>query len=149
MKRIVKTLGAIVLASTAAVASAASGGLRWEAPATNGFPSGDNPWPSSAPDGYFQTRIFPNLETYQDGHRNSIATQASVPGPTSAPEEYSMTSEFPNVVTYKREHRDTVATQAEVSDPTSVPEEYSLDSEFPNILTYQDGHGGHAIGATR
>jgi len=149
MKRIVRTLGVIVLASAATVASAASSGFQWGAPATNGFSSGDNPWPSSAPDGYFQTRIFPNIETYKQEYRDTVATQASVPNPTSVPEEYSLTSEFPNAVTYKQEHHDTVATQAEVADPTSVPEEYSLTSEFPNIGTYQDEHSDVAVGATR
>ena len=149
MKAIVRTLGIIVLASAASVASAASSGFQWGAPATNGFPSGDNPYPSSGADSYPQSRIFPNAETYQDGHRNSPGTRASVPNPTSASDESPLTSEFPNIRTYKQNHRDTVATQAEVPNPTSAQEEYSLSSEFPSIRTYQDEHSGSAVGRTR
>jgi hypothetical protein len=61
------------------------------------------------------------MTTYQDEHRNSIATQASVPGPASVPEEYPLSSEFPGMTTYQDEHEDAaVGATRWPLDPTST-----------------------------
>jgi hypothetical protein len=139
MKPFVRMLAVAALAGAATIASARD--LYNHA--------GDNPYPSSGIDNYSQADVFPNMETYRDAHRGSIATQASVPGPASVPEEYPLSSEFPGMTTYQDEHRNSIATQASVPDPASVPEEYPLSSEFPGMTTYQDEHEDAAVGATR
>jgi hypothetical protein len=130
-KRIAGTLVMLALAGAATIASAA-----------------DTPFPSSVPEEYSLSQEFPNMTTYQDEHRNSIAQQAPANYPAEALQEYPLSGEFPNMVTYKQEHHNSAIAQAPMTYPSSVPEEYSLASEFPNATTYADLHSDQAVAQT-
>jgi hypothetical protein len=105
MKRIAKALVIATLASTAVAATAA-----------------DVSWPSSAPDSYNQSSVFPNMQTYKQEHRDSVLSQASRAYPSAAQQEYPLSGEFPNIVSYKQEHR---------NDPVA----WSNGSGFPENLS--------------
>jgi hypothetical protein len=128
MKRFAQTLFAISLAMSAGAALAA----------TPAFPAeAQQEIPLSAE--------FPDMVTYQDLHRDSIASQPAIANPAEAQQATPLSSEFPDMVTYKQEHRDTVASQPAMTFPAEAQQQVSMASEFPNMTTYADLHGGTPV----
>ena len=101
------------------------------------------------------SQVFPNIDTYKREHRDSIATQATVPVPAAAQQEYPLSSEFPGMVTYRQLHRnDTVAASQDSVFPYSVDPEPSMAEEglVPGIAgaaPYVASVPDSAVGGTR
>jgi hypothetical protein len=137
MKRISRTLFVVTFATAAAGAIAA-----------------DSPFPSSAPETYSQSDVFPNVQTYEQSHHASAMTQAPIPGPVlGRPDSYNATSVFPNMQTYADQHRnDPVQVSNTPTFPSSPPEVPSMADEglvpgvggAPAYARHSDG----AVGAT-
>ena len=138
MKRIAKALVIVALASSAATAMAAS------------------PFPTPTwPDSYFQSQVFPNIDTYEREHHASALTQPVTGYPSAAEEESSLSAEFPDIQTYQDIHRNDPASVSMASAfPSSVPEEPSMADEglVPGIVgvaPFVSAQQQDAVGATR
>jgi hypothetical protein len=138
MKRIAKALVIVTLATTAAVATAA-----------------DFSYPSAGIDGYNQTSVFPNIDTYANEHRDGIAAQPFTGYPSAAQQEYPLSSEFPDMQTYQDIHRnDPVYQSTAPTFPYSVPGEPSMADEglvpgIAGVSPYVSPLHDYAVGATR
>jgi hypothetical protein len=137
MKRIAKALVIATLASTAVAATAA-----------------DVPYPSSGRDGYNQSSVFPNMQTFEQQHRDSVLSQAPTPYPSAAQQEYPLSGEFANIVTYKQEHRnDPVARSNSSAFPENLSPEPSMADEglVPGIagIAPYVAPAPYAVGGTR
>jgi hypothetical protein len=138
MKSIARTLLVVTFATMAAGAIAA-----------------DSPYPSSAPETYSQTDVFPNVQTYEQAHHASAMTQAPIPGPVAGrSDNYNATSVFPNMQTYADQHRnDAVHASNTATYPSSSPETPSMADEglVPGLAgapAYAN-HSDTAVGSTR
>ncbi|MGZ5164126.1 MAG: hypothetical protein ACXWIT_27155 [Burkholderiales bacterium] len=137
MKSFARTLLVMSFLSTAAGAIAA-----------------ESPYPSSAPETYSQTDVFPNLQTYEQAHHASAMTQAPMPGPVPGrSDSYNATSVFPNMQTYADQHRnEPVQASNTPTFPSSAPETTSMTEEglvpgvagAPAYANHSDG----AVGTT-
>jgi hypothetical protein len=123
MKRFAQTLLVISLAT--------AGGAAFAATPT---------FPSSAQQEIPLSAEFPDMVTYQDLHRDTIASQPEIANPSSAQQEIPLSAEFPDMVTYKQEHRDTIASQPAMTWPAEVQNEVPMSAVFPNMTTYADLH---------
>jgi hypothetical protein len=138
MKSIARTLLVVTFATTAAGAIAA-----------------DSPYPSSAPETYSQSDVFPNVQTYKQAHHASAMTQAPMPGPVPGrPDSYNATSVFPNMQTYADQHRnDPVQASNTATFPSSASETTSMAVEglVPGVsgAPAYANHSDTAVGATR
>jgi hypothetical protein len=137
MKIIARTLLVVTFATTAAGAIAA-----------------DSPFPSSAPETYSQSDVFPNVQTYEQAHRSSAMTQAPIPGPAAGrSDNYNATSAFPNMQTYADQHRnDPVHASNTPTFPSSAPEVPSMADQglVPGMAgaPVYANHGDAAVGST-
>jgi hypothetical protein len=138
MKSIARTLLVVTFATTAAGAIAA-----------------DSPYPSSAPETYSQSDVFPNVQTYEQAHHASAMTQAPMPGPVAGrSDSYNATSVFPKMQTYADQHRnDSVHASNAATFPSSAPETTSMAEEglVPGVASapVYANHSDTAVGSTR
>jgi hypothetical protein len=137
MKCIAKAVVVMALSTAAFAASAA-----------------DTPFPSAAVDGYSQSSVFPNVDTYKREHRDSVLNQPSTGFPASVPQEYPLSGEFPDMQTYLDIHRSDPVNQATAPTfPESLSPEPSMADEglvpgIPGVAPYVSPERT-AVGATR